>query len=352
MRTRLILVAALFAVIPMVCASQDAPRVVNVNAQSRGEMPVRAPAVIMSAACDESGNVYTQLRSKDPVAHINLEGDLYQSPVQKITPEVKSAGVFRFGDAFSDGAESRAFFVHDSRLYVLAGAKKGLYVVEFANDGSMKAPVKLQIDFILIPFHFAVFKSGEYLVVGLTGTISQRPDLHTPFTAVFAADGRLVKKIYEPEDENARQRAEAGDSLNGRYTYTGNEFIGWDADVTSGSDGSVYLLHGFSPSLIYVISPKGDVVRKLQIDTGNPELAANSIKFHAGRLAVGYSWLGDVAQNLIKVIDLDGNSIADYEVREGPKDSDPILACYNSDGFTLIPRWADTKLHLLVAKER
>ena len=344
MRTRLILVAALFAVTPILCASQDAPRVVNVNAQSRGEMPVRAPAVIMSAACDESGNVYTQLRQDavDP-------GYLYQTPVQKITPEVKSAGVFRFGDAFSDRAESRAFFVHDNRLYVLAGAKKGLYVVEFTNDGSMKAPVRLQIDFFLIPFHFAVFPSGEYLVVGLTGTISQRPDLHTPFTAVFAADGRLVKKIYEPEDENARQRGEAGDSLHGRYTSTGNEFIGWDADVTSGSDGNVYLLHGFSPSLIYVISPKGDVVRKLQIDTANPELAANSIKFHAGRLAVGYSWLGDVPQNLIKVIDLEGNSVADYEVHEGPKDSDPILACYNSDGFTLIPRAAETNLHLLMA---
>ena len=220
MRTQLILVAALVGVTPMLCAPQDAPRVVNVKAESRGEMPVRAPAVIMSAACDESGNVYTQLRSKDPVAQINLEGNLYQSPVQKITPEVKSAGVFRFGDAFSDGAESRAFCVHDSRLYVLATAKKGLYVVEFANDGSFKAPVKLQIDFYLVPEHFAVFPSGEYLVVGLTGTISQRPDLHTPFTAVFAADGRLVKKIYESEDEDARQRAEGGDSRYGGGTLS------------------------------------------------------------------------------------------------------------------------------------
>lgn len=350
MRTHFILVAALFAVTPMVCASQDAPRVVNVNVQARGDMPVSYSGHIMYAACDENGNVYTQLLS--PALDTATHSNTYLGPVQKITPEVKSAGVFRFGDAFSDRAESRAFSVHDNRLYVLAGAKNELYVVEFANDGSMKAPVKLQIDSFLIPFHFAVFPSGEYLVVGLTGTISQRPDLHTPFTAVFAADGRLVKKIYEPEDENARQRGEAGDSRHWRYTDSGNEFIGWDADVTSGSDGNVYLLHGFSPQLIYVISPKGDVVRKVQIDTGNPELAANSIKFYAGRLAVGYGWLGDVQQDLIKVIDLEGNSIADYEVREGPKDSDLILACYNAEGFTLIPRWADTKLHLLIAKTR
>ena len=349
MRTRPILVAALFAVTPMFCASQDAPRAVTVRAESLGEMPVSTPAWIASAACDESGNVYTQLRSKDTVGHTTF----YQASVQKITPEVKSAGDFRFGDAFSDGAESRAFFIHDSRLYVLAGAKKELYVVEFANDGSMKAPVKLQIDFYLLPEHFAVFPSGEYLVVGLTGKVDETGvHLYTPFTAVFAADGRLVKKIYEPEDEDARQRAEGGDSRLGRYINSGNEFVGVDADVTSGSDGNVYLLHGFSPPLIYVISPKGDVVRKLRINAGDPELTANSIKFHAGRLAVGYSWLNHVPQNLIKVIDLEGNSIAGYEVREGPKDSNPILACYNSDGFTLIPRQADTKLHLLVAKPR
>jgi hypothetical protein len=29
-----------------------------------------------------------------------------------------------------------------------------------------------------------------------------------------------------------------------------------------------------------------------------------------------------------------GNSIANYKVTEGAEDADPILACYNSDGFT------------------
>ena len=90
---------------------------------------------------------------------------------------------------------------------MLATAKQGNYVVEFAKDGSIKAPVKLQIDFYWAPEHFAVFASGEYLVVGLTGTIiryggdngraSYWPNVSTPFTAVFATDGRLVKKIYD-----------------------------------------------------------------------------------------------------------------------------------------------------------
>jgi hypothetical protein len=45
-----------------------------------------------------------------------------------------------------------------------------------------------------------------------------------------------------------------------------------------------------------------------------------------------------------------GNSIANYKVTEGAEDADPILACYNSDGFTLIPRWVGTKPYLLPAK--
>jgi hypothetical protein len=68
------------------------------------------------------------------------------------------------------------------------------------------------VPFFVQLLHLAVFKSGEYLAVGLTGTIGENaPHLRKPFTAVFAADGRLVKKIYEPEDEDARQCAEGGD---------------------------------------------------------------------------------------------------------------------------------------------
>ena len=49
------------------------------------------------------------------------------------------------------------------------------------------------------------------------------------------------------------------------------------------------------------------------------------------------------------MIDLKGNPVADYEVSASGGDKYPVLACYGSEGFTLIPRGADTKLHLLEA---
>lgn len=167
---------------------------------------------------------------------------------------------------------------------------------------------------------------------------------------MFAADGRLVKKIFESEDEEARQKAEGGDekyALNGMAW--GNAFVLAKADVAAGPDGNVYLLHGTSPALIYVISPAAEVVRKLRIATEDPDREASSIKSYASRLAIGFDWVGNAPESLIKVTDLKGNSIAEYEIEEGAGDSSPILACYGSKGLTLIPRVAETKLHLLEA---
>jgi len=338
MKAKFILLAGLLGVAPMLGGQQAAAPAIAINATTKGEPPVSHSAIIMSAMCDGDGNVYS--RPFDPQTGM---GEL-RAPVQEITREAKPGGRLP--------AEGQTFFVRDGRVFLAGGVNHGVVVAKLAPGGSAKAQITLQPDLFIHVTHLAVFPSGEYLVVGLAGTTNEKaPHLRTPFTAVFAADGRLVKKIYEPEDEDARQRAEAGDPNYLRCcASSGNEFVMLNADVTAGSDGNVYLMHGTSPPLIYVISPAGDVLRKFRVDPGNPQLTANSIKFYDGRLAVGFGWLGDVPETLIKVVGLKGNSIADYKVKEDAKDSDPILACYNSEGFTLLPRWAGTKPYLLMAK--
>jgi hypothetical protein len=344
---RILSLAALF-IAPQLCWSQTAKREVNLSATEAAQIPVSTSLIMMAATCDQEGNTYTQPFARDTTGR----SEFYRAPIQRIAPGSTSSSFFRFDDAFPEGAEGRAFSVHEGRAYVLASAKRGVYVVEFAKDGSIRAKTRLAIDFLFVPFHLAVFKSGEYLVVGITGTVGPTaPHFRTPFTAVFGTNGQLVKRISEQEDEDAQQHAEGGDTKYLRCcSGSGNEFVGWNADAAPGSDGNVYLLHGTSPPLIYVISPKGEVVHKLQIDPGRDELTANSVKFYAGHLAIGFDWLGDMPQSLIKVIDTNGNLVSDYEIHEGPKDSDPILACYNAGGFTLLPRGADGNLRLLTAK--
>lgn len=223
-----------------------------------------------------------------------------------------------------------------------------VFVVEFAQDGSVKAKTKLATPFYAQPWLLAVFKSGEYLLTATTGT-----DNLAPFTAVFATDGRLVKTIYEPEDEEARKKASPADWSSRPIGITGGADFVSRGDVAAGSDGNVYLLHGTaSPALVYVISPAGEVIRKLRIDAGDPDLLARSIKFYSGRLAVEFDrWFDfDTHQNLIKVTDLEGNSIADYRMRPAIGTHALYLAGYGSEGFTFIPYENEDKFYLVKAK--
>jgi hypothetical protein len=81
--------------------------------------------------------------------------------------------------------------VRGQDVYALVWLKGGGYVTEFGQDGQLEGRTKLELPFFVQVLHLAVFKSDEYLVVGLTGTIGENaPHLRTPFTAVFAADGR------------------------------------------------------------------------------------------------------------------------------------------------------------------
>ena len=230
----------------------------------------------------------------------------------------------------------------DGRVYQAAMVGDDVYVAEFAPDSSVKARTKLQVGsrhFTSIT-RLAVFSSGEYLLVGESGKTG-----YDPFTAVFAADGRLMKEIYEPEDKDAHQKAETGDKeYVGAAASVGNRFVNM-GDVAVGCDGNAYLLYGTSPTLIYVISPAGAVVRKLRITVDDLDFEAASIKAYARRLAIGFVRSSDGAIS-IKVIDLKGNAIGDYRM-DAVGTYSLALACYGSEGLTFIPQFAESKLYLL-----
>lgn len=347
----LLLVGACTA--PILCAQQVGRPIVDLKTAIKIEVPMtRRATQSRGAVCDGAGNVYTrQLESG-----MNDHQQRAALPIRKITPEGSLVGSFRVLDAFANNLTGKGvdvmgkgiFVTTDGRVFQTADVHGDVFVVEFSPEGSVKAKTKLATGLRTQPWLLAVFKSGEYLLTATTGK-----DNLTPFTAVFAADGRLVKKIYEPEDEEARQKASPADwDSHPIGVIGGADFVRF-GDVAAGSDGNIYLLHGTaSPALVYVISPGGDVVRKLRIDAGDPDLLARSIKFYAGRLAIEFDrWFDfDTHQNLIKVTDLEGNSIADYRMRPVVGNHSLYLAGYGSEGFTFMPYENEDKLYLVKAK--
>ncbi len=354
MRMAAFLLAIVCYAAPMLCGQSvattvDLKTVTKVDVPTTLRSPWRGTAI-----CDGAGNVYMRL--------LGSEGPGTQEraavPVREITASGDVVKTFHILDAFPNDVTGKGvdllgrgvFVTPDNRVFQTADVHGETFVVEFAQDGSVKAKTRLVANDLVQAWtwHFAVFKSGGYLLTGATGR-----DHLTPFTGVFAADGRLVKKIYEPEDEEARQKSATTDWDPHPVGDTrGIDFVRF-GDAAPASDGNMYLLHGTSSlALVYVISPAGDVVRKLRIEAGDSDLVARSIKSYAGRLAIQFDkWIDtDSQQSLIKVTDLQGNSIANYRIRPVVGNRSLYLAGYGSDGFTFVPYHSDDKLYLVKAK--
>lgn len=348
MRAQLILLAAVCGVVPIL-NSQQSPSspAADLRAYVKIEVPAMGRATqSRGGMCDGEGNVYVR-----PAEYDKPGRERAARPIRKISPDGKLIESFRILDAFQNlqagsGVNGKGVFVTaDGKVFQSAQAQDDVLVVEFAPDGSVRRKTKLATALYTQPWLLAVFKSGEYLLTATTGT-----DNLTPFTAVFAADGRLVKKIYESEDEEARQKASPADWESRQIGSVGGADFVSRGDVTAGSDGNVYLLHGTtSPALVYVISPAGEVLRKLRIDAGDPKLLARSIKFYSGRLAIEFDqeWEFD---SLIKLTDLQGNSIADYRMRPVVGNNALHLAGYGPEGFTFVPYENDGGLYLVKAR--
>jgi hypothetical protein len=354
MKMALLLVLGI-CVAPIIRAQQVEAPIVDLKAATKVELltTLRSPWRGM-AVCDAPGNVYMRLLAS--------EGPGTQEraavPIRKITADGKLVGSFRILDAFPDDVTGNGvdllgrgvFVTPDSRVFQTADVHGNTFVVEFAQDGSVKAKTKLAAADLAQAWtwRFAVFKSGEYLVTASTGK-----DHVVPFTGVFAADGRLVKRIFEPEDEENHQKSSPTDwNPHSIDEMRSIDFVRF-GDATAASDGNMYLLHGTnSPALVYVISAAGDVVRKLRIDAGDSDLAARSLKSYGERLAIQfYKWVDtDSQQSLIKVTDLEGNSIANYRMKPVEGNRSLYLAGYGSDGFTFVPYHSEDKLYLVEAK--
>lgn len=332
MRTRMILLALVFGLDPALGA-QNAEHLVNLKPSNSVEINLGSSVDFAGASkCDGSGNVYAR-----PVGHSG--GDYFLAPIRKIGQDGKIGDAFSLTRLWSD-AVGRGFFIDaDGDVYQAAIAPGGVYVVQFARDGSVKSKVKLETQGFFDPWHLVVYKSGRFVVSGIEGG-NQR----TPSTAIFEPDGKLVKRIYEPEDEDARKRAEQGDADFTHNAAIGNRFVDL-GDISLGSDGNAYLLHGTSPALVYVISPTGDVIRKLRVGADSSGLSFRSIDSHAGRLAVGLARFGHIE---VFVTDLKGTPIADYSM-DVDKSDVPRLACYDARGFTFVSVASGGSSHLLLA---
>lgn len=314
--------------------AQDVEHWVNLRPSSSVELRFGDSVDFVGAPkCDGSGNVYAR-----PVS--NASGDYLRAPIRAVGQDGKQLGTFSLTDAWPDAVGRGVFVDAEGTLYQATIAPGGAYVVQFATDGSVKSKVKLETQGFLDPWHLVVYESGRFLVSGTAGE-GQR----TPYAAVFERDGKLVEQIYEQEDEAARKKAESGDTEFTHNSATGNRFVDL-GDISLGSDGNAYMLHGTSPALVYVISSKGKVIRKIRIGTDSSGRAFRSIESHGDRLAIGLASFGRIE---LQLMDFEGTPLESYAL-DTDKSEVSRFACYDNRGFTFITATSAGSVHLVSAK--
>jgi hypothetical protein len=327
-------------------AQEDVPKLslavketIVVNDQRRA--PIMEPV-----RCDSDGNVY--FRAYQPPR-------LLASPVVKVSSDGKTVTHFSLASApgFTKDAPFATFTISPKgEVFILAFRdKQTLDLVAFRNTGEFDYDARLESRFL--PAQFAVFPTGELLVTGTEIPPQEGQEPERAFTALFDRNGKFLTKVSLPDDISlkapamSRQPAgstqQAGSSLATRArTATTTQEDDRARPISLGrtevgDDGNIYVVRAAAKPLVYVLSPDGEVVRRLELTPPSPKDKPWTFKVGGGMIAA--EWTRASAG-----VDRDASGISLYDEMTGERQTDyalpaewgGALACYSANGFTFV----------------
>jgi len=93
-------------------------------------------------------------------------------------------------------------------------------------------------------------------------------------------------------------------------------------------DGNIYAIRRSSPTMVYVISPAGSVIRTLKVTGPGPDVMPNTFHVSGNRVAISFWDDEKQSQTLVVAESQTGETIATYTDSDG---LGPSFACYSAD---------------------
>jgi len=303
---------------------------------------------VWAPACDANGNFYLPDLESLTISKFNAKGEhvaTFKANSSPDMPQVDHVGGFVTA---ADGEVYQLALPHSYDRDVLV----------YSKDGSYKSKIKLDAGGVWMPSLFVALPSGNFLATGQKWNRTVKE--YGPFTGIFSSDGSLLKELQLEDDAYINQQRSWGDSrftMGPGQVYSSINYAISRGEMKLGDDGNVYLLRWLNPAVIYAISPGGEVVRRFTVDPGDPELTVGGMEIAENRIAVLFhrSREGEnVQQEMIKVVDLEGNKIATYGMPmvDGRVAFGITLACYtqNPEQFTFLDWTKDEKMVLKITE--
>jgi hypothetical protein len=308
-------------------AAQDVPRL-QLNVKE--SLPVAGGPVRSIAAhkpqCDGEGNVFYK-------AIMSAPADPFSGPLVRISADGRQV-VNYSADTVPDLRNDKFNGNHSvdswtpglrGELHMLAYKDSELYILHFDDGGKFQSLTKVEARFLVS--QLAVFPTGEFLAAG-EKLPEKKGDLRgEPFTAIFDMNGKLIKPLSFTGDTKLKPDAKPG---------YGNEAIQL-GEVAPADDGNIYLMRAAEKPLIFVISPAGEVVRKLTLEPPGKEYHGGHFSVAGGKIVMEFFKPNHDKQNSGTNL----FSLYDAETGERQLDYDPppeggIFACYTPNQFTFV----------------
>jgi hypothetical protein len=336
---------ALWAILPLFASDETRPKPSEIHVVKTVAVDRLAPSFVQPLKCDPAQNLYLRIFRQDSAKRL---------PVEKLDSDGIVRAVFRPDQVSGLTLAATSYFavLSSGEFYQLGwGSEKqadwGAYVLNFAQDGKFKSATRLESPF-LNATQLAVFPSGQYLVSGLRSGSEPRSPL--PFTGIFSADGKLLKEVKLADDDDMMKRAAAGDD--------------WIVDPASpvlikpitrgeaamGDDGNAYLMRRIAPTVIYVISSEGNVLRRMVVEAPDANSLPHAMHLSGNKLLLQF-WDSDTHQALLEIIDAkSGSEISSYDAGT----LGASIACYQAEreSFIFLGTGEGGKLNIQTAQPK
>ena len=191
-----------------------------------------------------------------------------------------------------------------------------------------------------MPARIAVFKDGSFLASGLENPTAEMKAPRIPYTALFDSSGAFLKKIVLPDDSRLTAAFErGGNEASTKGSPAGTMVsVAWGS-AASGADGNIYLMRRTSPAIIYVISPGGEVVRKLTVDPPQPGMMPDGLQDAKEGMVVFFAAEGPASALLADRET--GDTLGVYQI---PVELGYAFACYADGAFTFMGQEAGKRV--------
>ena len=275
--------------------------------------------------CDTAGDIFVRFAQVQPLA----------APIIKITPSGERTAFFSIGSDLENRGGTISDFspAEDGGMYALSSSSAGFKILHFSKEGRVASATQLDLQWAVDLNQFVALPDGKFFLSGTTAKTTGTKREGDPFNMIVDDQGKLLREVTFPQDSTPQlknkkdKQADAAEELNAPVAF---------GKASLGDDGSIYIMRSSSPVLFFVVSPAGELIRKLKVSSPIRNGGAKMFDVRKGRLAIEFRRLatGDGPQEEVYRVVNTGNGQLLFDYLPVPGRGG--WACYDGDEFTFL----------------